>query len=64
MNLREYLTKNNISIAEFARRSGISPQEFSGYLRNKLNFGAKRALKIEKITNGEVSIKEILFPND
>lgn len=59
MRLKEYIRKNEISIREFSRRSGV------GYaplyrICNGYDMFLDTAVKIVKATNGEVTYEDLL----
>lgn len=59
MNLREYLFKNRMSAAEMARQLGIHPNYFRMINRGNVRPGYDLALKIEILTGGQVTFKEL-----
>lgn len=64
MFLDEYLFYSKISKKEFAKMVGVSYPHFTMIASGKLDCTMKMAKKIEEVTNGKVSVKEMLFPKD
>ena len=64
MQLREYLFRNRITGTEFAKMIDVSQQYLSKLTTSKLICGRSLALKIEAVTNGIVTAKEMLFPEE
>ena len=56
--LKKYLKKNKLTIRKFAERIKYGSGNLSAMLRGKFKPSLKTALKIEKATNGEVSINK------
>jgi transcriptional regulator with XRE-family HTH domain len=66
MRLKDYLKKNKITQANFASLIGISQGYLSLIVRGLNNPSFKLALKIEKITLGQVTTEDLnafLFKN-
>ena len=59
MKLEKYLKKNNLSVREFARQSKISHTSIQRYKTGERTPRLEVALKIEKLTNGEVKVKDL-----
>lgn len=60
MNLREYLDKREISQSEFADMIGVTKQAVSKYLSGERSPKTPVAMKIQKITHGNVSMEELM----
>jgi len=60
MKLSEYLEKNSIRPAEFARAIGVTPAAITGYCNGGFKPSAKKARQIEIETNGKVSLKDFV----
>ena len=60
MNLREYLFINRLSVKEFSEKVDYSRTHISGIMHGKLKPSPKLARRIEKETNGEVTIEELM----
>jgi transcriptional regulator with XRE-family HTH domain len=60
MNLREYLFVKRMTIQEFSEIVDYSRVHISGIVNGKLRPSRKLAKRIEKETNGEVTIQELL----
>ncbi len=60
MNLREYLFIKRISVKEFSEALDYSRTHLSGIVHGKLKPSKRLAKAIEKATNGEVTVTEIL----
>lgn len=63
MDLRTYLFKNRITQKAFAEILDYSHHHIHNYLHKRLRVSPKLARKIEKVTNGEVTAKEVLDHN-
>lgn len=59
MNLREWLKKNNIDVLHFAVKHHMSTTSIYRYLNGKAPH-RRTALRIQEITNGEVTIEELM----
>ena len=62
MDLDEYLFRNRISQTDFAKELGVTRNHFGEIVRGRRTPSVKLAKKIEKLTKGEVSKEEALFP--
>ena len=60
MNLRDYLYHNRISVSEFSETIDYSRTHISGVLHGKLRPSSRLARAIEKATNGEVTVEELM----
>ncbi len=54
MDLREYLFRERMTVADFARKLDYSRVHISGIVNGTLNASAKLARAIEKATEGKV----------
>jgi predicted transcriptional regulator len=63
MQLKEYLMKNRIDPMEFSQLHGISKHIVYRCLKGGVPH-FKNAVKIEKATGGQVSVEEIMNPNE
>jgi DNA-binding transcriptional regulator YdaS (Cro superfamily) len=59
MDLREYLFRKRISLTEFSEQIGYARTYMSGVVNGKKP-GKKLAKAIEKATNGQVTVDELL----
>jgi len=62
MKLNEWLEANNNNRAQFCRDLGISRAHLYRILNGENSPGPKLAEKIEKATDGQVTVMELLFP--
>lgn len=60
MELKIYLVKNRLTIKEFCEMVNYSRNQISGVINGKLRPSKKLAKIIEKATNGEVTVEELL----
>ena len=60
MKLEEYLRFNNIKQHTFAKSLGVSQGHINSMIKGKREPSVSLAKKIEKATNGEVSVVELL----
>lgn len=60
MNLRDYLHFNRITVTEFAKTVDYSRGHLASIVNGKLKPSKKLARQIEKATNGQVTIEELL----
>lgn len=60
MNIKEYLTKENMSQRELAKSIGVSDPYVSEIIAGKKNPSPALATRIEKATNGEVKASDLL----
>lgn len=61
MNLNQYLTKHNISVAQAASKLGKSRAYINELVNGNLTAGKKLALDIMEWTNGDVHFAEVMF---
>lgn len=64
MDLREYLFRHRTSIAEFGRLIDYSRIHLSKVVNGERKPSEKLARAIEKATNSEVTVKELLKESD
>jgi DNA-binding transcriptional regulator YdaS (Cro superfamily) len=64
MNLREWLFRNHITVTDLAKKIGVSRSHLNGVVLQWRSPSSKLAKKISEATNGEVTINELLFPED
>jgi len=63
MNLKSWQRKNKITNTQLARLVGIDQSSICHYHAGRRRPSPEVALRIEEVTEGEVSLREILFPN-
>jgi DNA-binding XRE family transcriptional regulator len=59
MTLREYLFKNRMTATEMAKKLGVHRNHLTLIKNEKILPGYELAVKIELMTGGEVSVKEL-----
>jgi len=59
MKIGSYLKKHRLTQKEFALRIGVNPSMVSQWLTGRRGVGAKRAIIIERCTNGELSRRSL-----
>ena len=59
MDLRTYLFKNRISQVDFARMLGVARPTMNCYLSGKFMPSESTVKKIEKLTDGKVTVKDL-----
>ena len=62
MKLKEYLIKNKINQQDFAKRLGIHYMHVNRIVNGRSFPSRKLALKIESLTDKNVSVMELLYP--
>ena len=62
MKLSEYLNKNKETASGFANKTEIPQPTIWRILNNKVTPSLRVAFKIEQATGGDVTIKELLYP--
>ena len=62
MKLSEWLKQNKISNTQFASRIGVHVSFITHINKGRRNVSPETALKIEKATDGKVTIMELLYP--
>lgn len=60
MDLRTYLFIHKMKVPEFSKRINFSPSHLHGIIHKKRKLSLKLAKIIEKETNGEVTIDELM----
>jgi DNA-binding transcriptional regulator YdaS (Cro superfamily) len=60
MDLKIYLESRNIEHKEFAKMILVTPTTISNYIAGRRRPNIQIALRIEKVTNGKVTIKDLL----
>jgi ribosome-binding protein aMBF1 (putative translation factor) len=60
MNLREYLFYNRITVKEFSEKIEYSRTHLSAIIHGRLKPSKRLAKQIERETNGEVTVKELM----
>lgn len=63
MKLSGYFRKHKLKPSNWAKEHNIPPSVISKYLNGKTGLNKDSALKIEKATNGEVTVLELLYPD-
>jgi plasmid maintenance system antidote protein VapI len=64
MMLKDYLSSKQMTITDFAKKSGFSREFISLLIANKRKIRERNAKIISMFTEGEVSVKELLHHND
>mgnify|MGYP001602932077 CR=1 FL=1 len=64
MDLYQWLWKNRVKKGEFAKKLGISPQSLSTLIYKKYSPALRVATGINKLSNGEVTMEDMLTDND
>lgn len=62
MKLREYLEKNKITYQDLADKLGSHPQSLRNIAFGMRRPGLRLSLKIEELTDGKVTPRELLEP--
>ena len=60
MQLKLYLTKNNLTVTEFAELINYSRTHLSAVINGTQNASPKLAKLVQKYTNGEVTAQEVM----
>lgn len=68
MKLRDYLhierfTENKMTLKKFAESIDLSTGHLSAYIHGRLRLSKKAARAIERITDGDVTAKEVMKDN-
>jgi transcriptional regulator with XRE-family HTH domain len=63
MELRRYLKIKKINMTEFGKLVGCNQSHISLICQNKRRPSPELAQNIEKATNGEVTVLELLYPD-
>jgi hypothetical protein len=61
LNLKQWLEKNKKSVRGFAMENGIAPMTIYMHLWKTRRMSVRLAQKIQEITKGQVTAKEIVF---
>lgn len=64
MDLDEYLWRNRIKQWKFAQKLGIMPHSLSRIVQKKVSPKLYVAVKIVEATDGQVTYRELLRPED
>ena len=64
MELREYLFRHRKTQKEMAEKLGVSVNHFSLIVRGERKPSVTLAIKIEEVTEGEVTKEELIFPKE
>jgi DNA-binding transcriptional regulator YdaS (Cro superfamily) len=64
MNLREWMFRNKKKVTELAQELDTSRPNLNMIVLGKKTPSAKLAKKIEEATKGEVTLRELLFPEE
>ncbi len=64
MNLKEYLFLKRMTVTEFSEMMGYHRNHISGIISGRVIPSRGLAKSIERITNGEVTAKELLKMKD
>jgi transcriptional regulator with XRE-family HTH domain len=64
MDLKTYLEKTGLTYAELAERLGIHAQSIKNIACGIRRPGLRLALKIEELTEGKVTPKEMISPTE
>lgn len=64
MNLNSFLREHEIKQGEFASLLGITKGHISQIANAKSRPSPELAARIEQVTGGAVSLRELLFPNE
>jgi len=60
MQLESYLKRNKIKYVPWALKNGLSPATIFRYLNGRGTIDAKTLIKIEKITDEEVTVMDLI----
>ena len=63
MKLEDYLEKNNMSLRSFAKKIQYTPNYISAIIKGREVAGMKLIKAIEKCTDSQVTVKDILPPD-
>jgi transcriptional regulator with XRE-family HTH domain len=64
MDLREWLFRKRKSVTDFAKEIGVSRNHINAIVNGRGRPGANLAKQIQNATNGEVTIMELLYPQE
>ncbi len=60
MNIQTYMKNNNMSQSDLAKKLNVTQGFISQWFVGKRQIPAFRAIQIERLTNGEVTIDELI----
>lgn len=65
MKLKDWMHKNNVKATTMANQMGITAASFSGYVKGKTSPSLENAIKIVRITGGDVQYEDLVsaFPS-
>lgn len=63
MKLQKWLNKEKITNTKFAEKIGVHVSFITHIIKGRRRASPKTALKIEQVTRGAVTIRELLYPN-
>lgn len=61
MTLREYKEENDLSLAQLAKKIGLSLSQTSDLMNGKSGCSLKVAVKIERVTEEQVRCRDLLL---
>lgn len=64
MTIREFLDKYNVSVYKFAKIVGVTREYMYRVVKGQSNPGRYLAQHIEKLTNGEVKVSDIVHKEE
>lgn len=64
MKLREWMFRKEKKISDLAREINVNRSQLNQIVLGKRKPNPQLAAKIEKATNGEVTLRELLFPEE
>lgn len=59
MTIRDYLTEEGITAAEFGRRINVSRSQMIRYITGERRIPAERAIEIERASDGKIRREEL-----
>lgn len=62
MNLKSWLKENDKTVTAFSKELKISRNHLDGIIHGSRSPSPQLSKKIESMTNGEVTVMELLFP--
>ena len=60
MNIKTYLKKHKIKQRDFAKQIDVTEGFLSNIIKGRRSMPALRAILIERVTNGEITIDELI----
>jgi transcriptional regulator with XRE-family HTH domain len=63
MKLNDYLKQSNLTVSKFATESQLNQPTVWRIVNGKFKPSARIAAAIEKATGGDVTLRELLFPD-